>query len=101
MRFNLAMDIALGNHLDSVVVDSEKIAIECIGYLKEQRIGYVHTSDAYCTNLRTATFLPLDSIKAKPLDQRLRTFEGATPIIDVLEYDRQYVPALRYLPCYD
>jgi structural maintenance of chromosome 1 len=42
--------------------------------LKEQRVG-------------TATFIPLDKIKVKPIPEKLRLLGGtAKPIIDVLKY---------------
>lgn len=58
-RYNLAMTVALGSHMDSVVVQDEKTGMDCIQYMKEQRVG-------------TATFLPLDTIKSKPIDEQLR-----------------------------
>lgn len=44
---------------DSIVVDTDKTAQECISYLKAQKIG-------------AFTFLPLNNLQAKPLDERLR-----------------------------
>jgi structural maintenance of chromosome 1 len=48
-RFNLAVTVAAGKDMDAIVVDTKSTGIECIRYLREQRVG-------------TATFLPLDSI---------------------------------------
>jgi structural maintenance of chromosome 1 len=48
-RFNLAVTVAAGKDMDAIVVDTKTTGIECIRYLREQRVG-------------TATFLPLDSI---------------------------------------
>lgn len=59
-RYNLAMTVALGSHMDSVVVQDEKTGMDCIQYMKEQRVG-------------TATFLPLDTIKSKAVDEQLRS----------------------------
>lgn len=42
--------------------------------MKEQRAG-------------VATFIPLDRIKVKPINEKLRLFKGtAKPIIDVIQY---------------
>jgi len=49
-RFNLAVTVAAGKDMDAIVVDTRATAIECIRYLRENRIG-------------TALFLPLDSIQ--------------------------------------
>jgi structural maintenance of chromosome 1 len=48
-RYNLAVTVAAGKDMDAIVVDTKSTGIECIRYLREQRVG-------------TATFLPLDSI---------------------------------------
>ena len=50
-RFNLAVTVAAGKDMDAIVVDTKNTAFECIRYLREHRVG-------------TATFLPLDTIKA-------------------------------------
>ena len=49
-RFNLAVTVAAGKDMDAIVVDTKQTGIECIRYLREQRVG-------------TATFLPLDSLQ--------------------------------------
>ncbi|CAM9197715.1 unnamed protein product [Choristocarpus tenellus] len=46
--------------MDAIVVDTQKCGFECIAYMREQRIG------------RTS-FIPLDTIKVKPLNERLRS----------------------------
>ena len=49
-RFNLAVTVAAGKDMDAIVVDTKKVAFDCIQYLRDQRVG-------------VATFLPLDSLK--------------------------------------
>uniref|UniRef100_A0A7S4EHS5 SMC hinge domain-containing protein n=1 Tax=Pseudo-nitzschia australis TaxID=44445 RepID=A0A7S4EHS5_9STRA len=49
-RYNLAVTVAAGKDMDALVVDTKATGIECIKYLRENRIG-------------TATFLPLDSLQ--------------------------------------
>jgi structural maintenance of chromosome 1 len=49
-RYNLAVTVAAGKDMDAIVVDTKSTGIECIRYLREQRVG-------------TATFLPLDSLQ--------------------------------------
>ena len=51
-KFNVAVTVAMGSKMDAVVVQDEKTAIECIQYMKEQRVGI-------------ATFLPLDTLKVR------------------------------------
>ena len=74
-KYETAISIILGKNLDAIVVDTESIAIECIRYMREQRAGH-------------ATFIPLDTIKSKPLNEKYRTFvKGACLAMDVIEYD--------------
>lgn len=58
-KHNVAITVALGKHMDSIVVENEKVGFQCIEYLKEQRVG-------------TATFIPLDAIKTQPIQENLR-----------------------------
>lgn len=64
----------MGKYLDAVVVEDEKTARECIQYLKDQRVG-------------TCTFLPLDTIRAKPIDEKIRSTQGAKLVIDLLKFE--------------
>ena len=58
------------------MVDTEKIARDCIQHMRDHL-------------LCVATFLPLDTIRAKPVPDRLRTLhKGARPAIDTLTYGR-------------
>lgn len=72
-KYSLAVTVAMGSNMDSIVVETEKTAMECIVYLKEQRIG-------------TATFLPLDKLVTKPVSEKLRLLgKNIYPIVDVLK----------------
>lgn len=83
-KFENAMTVVLGRHLDSIIVDSEQTAIECIQFMRRQRSGQ-------------ATFIPLDTIQARPVAEKWRTFaSGARPAIDVINFDQQYVRAFQY-----
>ena len=60
--------------MDAVVVETEKVARDCIGYMRDHL-------------LCVATFLPLDTIRVKSVPDRLRTLhKGARPAIDTLTY---------------
>jgi structural maintenance of chromosome 1 len=66
-RYDLAVSIVMGKNMDSIVVDSEKTAIDCINYMRDQRAGQ-------------ATFLPLDTISVKPIQEKYRSFvKGGMP----------------------
>ncbi|KAJ3053257.1 Structural maintenance of chromosomes protein 1 [Rhizophlyctis rosea] len=84
-KYNLAVSTTLGRHMDSVVVDNERIAIDCIQYLREQRTG-------------PWTFLPLDTIQVKPLIEKYRNYvKGARLAIDIIQFDDAYQRALQHI----
>ncbi|EMS68398.1 Structural maintenance of chromosomes protein 1A [Triticum urartu] len=73
-KYNLAVTVAMGKFMDAVVVEDESTGKECIKYLKEQR-------------LPPQTFIPLQSIRVKPITERLRTLGGSAQLIfDVIQY---------------
>ncbi|KAK3026158.1 hypothetical protein RJ639_040545 [Escallonia herrerae] len=73
-KYNLAVTVAMGRFMDAVVVDDEHTGKECIKYLKEQR-------------LPPQTFIPLQSVRVKPVIERLRTLGGTAKLIfDVIQY---------------
>eukprot|EP00191_Tetraselmis_sp_GSL018_P007317 CAMPEP_0177607594 /NCGR_PEP_ID=MMETSP0419_2-20121207/18007_1 /TAXON_ID=582737 /ORGANISM="Tetraselmis sp., Strain GSL018" /LENGTH=1227 /DNA_ID=CAMNT_0019102199 /DNA_START=146 /DNA_END=3830 /DNA_ORIENTATION=+ len=74
-KYNMAISVLLGRHMDSVVVDADKTARDCIQYLKEHRIT-------------SMTFIPLQNLKVSPINERLRQLGGSVKLaIDVVKYD--------------
>ncbi|KAH7887101.1 RecF/RecN/SMC [Phlebopus sp. FC_14] len=74
-KYETAVLVILGRNIDAVVVDEERTAIECIEYLRTQRAGQ-------------ATFLPLDTISVKPVNDKYRSFaKGARLAVDVIQYE--------------
>ncbi|MBD3354815.1 chromosome segregation protein SMC [Candidatus Woesearchaeota archaeon] len=53
-RYSLALEVAAGPRLKSIVVEDDKTAAKCIKFLKEKKLG-------------TATFLPLNKIKSRKI----------------------------------
>ncbi|CAD2216681.1 structural maintenance of chromosome 1 [Angomonas deanei] len=79
-----AVTVAMGRNLEAVVVDSTEVAIGCVRYLKEQRFPPM-------------TFLPLDAVQGKAVDDRLRTFGGTCkPVIDAVRFEDELEPAVRF-----
>ncbi len=58
-KYALALEIAAGQKLKSVVVEDDKKASECIKYLKENKLGVV-------------TFFPLNKIKSNPTKPEIK-----------------------------
>ncbi|KAK4492472.1 hypothetical protein RD792_003281 [Penstemon davidsonii] len=74
-KYNLAVTVAMGRFMDAVVVEDEHTGKECIKYLKEQR-------------LPPQTFIPLLSVRVKPVIEKLRTLGGTAKLIyDVIHFD--------------
>ncbi|KAF9517669.1 hypothetical protein BS47DRAFT_1339193 [Hydnum rufescens UP504] len=74
-KYEIAVSVVLGRNLDAVVVDQEKTAIDCIEYMRNQRAGQ-------------ATFIPLDTIQVKPINDKFRSFaKGARLAVDVIQFD--------------
>ncbi|KAL0291416.1 UNVERIFIED_CONTAM: Structural maintenance of chromosomes protein 1 [Sesamum calycinum] len=73
-KYNLAVTVAMGRFMDAVVVEDEHTGKECIKYLKEQR-------------LPPQTFIPLQSVRVKPVIEKLRTLGGTAKLVfDVIQY---------------
>ncbi|KAJ7773018.1 SMCs flexible hinge [Mycena metata] len=74
-KYETAVSVVLGWNIDAIVVDTEKIAIDCIEYMRNQRVGQ-------------ATFIPLDTIQAKPINDKFRSFaKGARLAVDVIQFE--------------
>jgi len=85
-KYHTAVFVAMGNrNANAIVVDTEKVALDCIDYLKEQRVS-------------VATFIPLDTIKAKKINEKLRSQldKEEKLVLDVLTYERPFEKAFRY-----
>lgn len=73
-RYNVAMAMVMGKDMDSVIVDTDTTAKQCVEYLKEQQVPPM-------------TFIPLSTIVAKPVNDRLRALGGSTKLaLDLLTY---------------
>jgi chromosome segregation protein len=83
-KYSVALEIAAGARMQSVVVDNDEDAARAINYLKEKRLGRV-------------TFLPLS--KMEPM-QKLSRVEKEGIIdyaINLVEYDKKFDPAFWYV----
>ncbi|CAD0090340.1 unnamed protein product [Aureobasidium mustum] len=83
-KYNVAVSTVLGRHNDSIVVDTEKVAKECIQYLRDQRAGQ-------------ATFIPLDTIMHKAPDANLKGMHrGMRLAIDTIDYENAVERAISF-----
>ncbi|MFH1229114.1 MAG: chromosome segregation SMC family protein [Candidatus Aenigmatarchaeota archaeon] len=86
-EYQTAIEVAAGPHLFDVVVSDQGVAIECVNFLKKNRIG-------------RATFLPLDKIRPRD-SNHLRKFLGKKGVIgialDLVEYSQKYYNAFSFV----
>ncbi|XP_078424423.1 structural maintenance of chromosomes protein 1B-like isoform X3 [Cetorhinus maximus] len=71
-KYQLAVTKVFGRYINAIVVASEKTARDCIRYLKEERA-------------EPETFLALDYLDIKPINEQLREIKGAKMMIDVVQ----------------
>ncbi len=87
-KFRTAIEVAAGNHLDDVVVESEDVAIQAINYLKREKLGRLR-------------FLPLDRLEEHPISGKAEQAAKMPGIVDfainLVEFDKKYEKAFRYV----
>ena len=87
-QYSLALEIAAGPRLKSIVVDNDKIAAEQIRLLKADRLGI-------------ATFIPLNKIRSKDIDkgiEKLSKAKGCHGLaIDLIQFSQTYKKAFEYV----
>ncbi|XP_010632638.1 structural maintenance of chromosomes protein 1B [Fukomys damarensis] len=71
-KYQLAVTKLFGRYMVAIVVSSEKVAKDCIRFLKEERA-------------EPETFLALDYLDIKPINERLREIKGCKMMIDVIK----------------
>ncbi len=87
-KYALALEIAAGPKLHSIVVEDDKTAANCIKFLKTKKLG-------------VATFLPMNKIKTIPADakaQALAQSTGAQGLaVDLVSHDSKFKNVFSYV----
>ncbi|XP_023420161.2 structural maintenance of chromosomes protein 1B [Cavia porcellus] len=81
-KYQLAVTKIFGRYMVAIVVASEKVAKDCIRFLKEERA-------------EPETFLALDYLDIKPINERLRELKGCKMMVDVIK--TQFPPLKRVI----
>ncbi|MBU4246350.1 MAG: chromosome segregation protein SMC, partial [Nanoarchaeota archaeon] len=80
-KYEAAIEIALGGHMNDVVVDSESTAIECIDYLKSHGLGRVR-------------FLPVSRLRPAVFSAKAEVAAKMPGVIDfalnLIKFDKKY-----------
>ncbi|KAK3564796.1 hypothetical protein QTP86_027827, partial [Hemibagrus guttatus] len=80
-KYQLAVTKVFGHYMNAIVVSTAKVARDCIQIVKEERA-------------ERETFLPIDNMDVKPLNERLREVRGAKMVVDVVQCS-QNAPQLK------
>ncbi|XP_053487390.1 structural maintenance of chromosomes protein 1B [Ictalurus furcatus] len=80
-KYQLAVTKVFGHYMNAIVVSSAKVGRDCIQIIKEERA-------------ERETFLPIDNLDVKPLNERLREVRGAKMVVDVVQCS-QNAPQLK------
>ena len=85
--YQSAIEVCAGSHLFDVVADTADTAVECVRYLKDNRIG-------------RATFLPLDKIRERE-GSHLKKFLGRPGVVDIainlIKFNQKYWHAFSHI----
>ncbi|NQV08773.1 chromosome segregation protein SMC [Candidatus Woesearchaeota archaeon] len=87
-KYSLALEVAAGARIKSIVVENDDVAVKCIKYLKSNKLG-------------TATFLPLNKIKGKTIRADLKSFESKAGVhgfgVNLVSYDPKFKNVFSYV----
>ena len=87
-KYSLALEIAAGNKLKSIVVEDDRAAADCIKYLKSQKLG-------------VASFLPLNKIRGVPKNpeaEKYKRMQGVHGFAsELVDYDPRYKDVFSYV----
>ncbi|MHA1606222.1 MAG: chromosome segregation protein SMC [Candidatus Freyarchaeota archaeon] len=82
-EYALALEAAAGQRLNYVVVENDEVAVKCIEFLKEHRLGRV-------------SFIPLNLIRPrKAVDVKGNGIIGSA--VDLIRFDERFRPAFEYV----
>ena len=83
-KYREAIAVVFGKQMNAIVVDNNRTGADCIAYMKDTRGG-------------VATFLPLDNIRPRPVDEALRRLGGtAKLVVDVVTHNESIAKAVQY-----
>lgn len=82
----LALEIAAGSRMTSIVVDDDKVAAQCISYLKQHKLG-------------VATFIPMNKIKTHDTSTTLKTSGNSIKgfCTELMSYESKYEKVFKFV----
>lgn len=87
-EYALALEVAAGPRMNSIVVEDDAVAASCIRHLKEKKLG-------------TAVFLPLNKIKPKDVEDDSKNLLGQKGVhglaVDLIDFDKKFEKAFSHV----
>ena len=87
-KYSLALEVAAGPKIKSIVVDNDATAAKCIKYLKDNKLG-------------VAAFIPLNKIKSSQINpeiEKLKSTNGVHDLaINLISFDDKFIKAFSYV----
>jgi chromosome segregation protein len=87
-KYSVALEVAAGPKVNSIVVETDEVAAKCIKYLKENRLG-------------RASFLPLNKIKGIEKNSAIKKLTGNKGVvglaIDLIKFEPQFKNVFSYV----
>ncbi len=87
-KYSLALEVAAGNKIKGIVVENDKVAADCIQYLKDNKYGI-------------ATFYPLNRVKGRESSKELASLKSANgaygDAIDLITFDKKFRPVFSHI----
>ncbi len=87
-KLRLALEVAAGAQLSSIVVGDDRVAEQCIRFLKERQLG-------------VATFLPINKIRPRPIPADLQNYVGQKGVyglaVDLVEYGPEFADIFSFV----
>ncbi|XP_075066448.1 structural maintenance of chromosomes protein 1B [Mixophyes fleayi] len=85
-KYQLAVTKVFGRYMHAIVVSTEKVARDCIRFLKEERA-------------EPETFLSLDYLDIKPINEKLREIKGSKMMVDVIQCSSPQLKKVIHFVC--
>ncbi len=86
-KYSLALEVAAGSRIKSIVVDTANTAAKCIKFLKEKRLGI-------------ATFLPMDKLRIPFIKTEIRNMKSSGIhglALDLIDYQPKFQKIFSYV----
>jgi len=87
-KYSLALEVAAGHRINSIVVDTDAVAQKCIEHLKNNKLG-------------VATFLPLNKIKSRIIESNVKEILNQKGVhglaVELVSHEPRYKDVFSYV----